>query len=101
MGNKRNEVIVQKWEESERGWNTRPNGFSLHLTDSDREAYIQEYWDRMPDWSPEEYSRPNGTSYNAYVDIGTFRRIKESKNGIRCFGDPPGSGGTDGWVLSE
>ena len=35
----KNEVVVQKWEESERGWGTRPDGFSLHLT----EAYIQAF----------------------------------------------------------
>lgn len=30
---KRHGVICQKWEESERGWGTRPNGYSLHLAD--------------------------------------------------------------------
>ncbi len=38
-----NAVVVQKWEETERGWGVRPDGFSLHLTDADRSAYIGEY----------------------------------------------------------
>lgn len=93
-----NEVIVQKWEESELGWGTRPDGFSLHLTDADREAYIEEYWARMPKSTPSEYSRPDGTPYKAVVDAKTFARVKASKNGIRDFDRPPESGGTNGWI---
>lgn len=93
------EVIVQKWEESERGWGTRPDGFSLHLTDADRQAFIKEYWDGMPDdLIPDDYSYPDGTPYKAKVDGKTFAEVKASKNGIRDYGCPPGSGGTDGWV---
>lgn len=101
MKNGKHEVIVQKWEESERGWGTRPDGFSLHLTDADRKSYIEEYWDRMPNSIPDEYSRPNGTPYKATVDAATFDRVKASKNGIRRLGRPPGSGGTDGWVSAR
>ncbi len=53
----------------------------------------------MPDGSaPDEYSRPSGTPYMAEVDATTFAKVKDSKNGIRCGGRLPGSGGTDGWV---
>lgn len=92
------EVVVQKWEESERGWGTRPDGYSLHLADADRKAFIKEYWDRMPDAAPDEYSRPDGTPYKAEVDAETYAKVKASKNGISRLGSPPGSGGTDGWV---
>lgn len=51
-------VVVQYWEESERGWGTRPDGISVHLTDNDRQLYIQNYWRKMPDSIPDEYSRP-------------------------------------------
>jgi hypothetical protein len=98
MENEKNEVIVQKWEESECGWGTRPDGFSLHLTDADRLAFIQAYWDKMPESAPETYSRPDGTAYKANVDAETFATVKASANGIRKRGQPPGSGGTDGWV---
>lgn len=94
----KNVVVVQKWEESERGWGTRPDGFSLHLNDADRQAFIKEYWDGMPPSAPDDYSRPDGTYYKAEVDDKTFTELKASKNGIRDYGHPPGSGGTDGWV---
>jgi len=58
----------------------------------------KEYWDRMPDSAPDEYSRPAGTPYKAEVDATTFKAVKTSKNGIRRRGDPSGSGGTDGQV---
>lgn len=95
------EVVVQKWEESECGWGQRPNGFSIHLTDADREDFIRDYWDRMPDKVPDEYSRPAGTPYMATVDTKTFTKVKKSKNGIRGYGQPPGSGGSDGWVTTR
>ena len=96
-----NKVIVQKWEESERGWGTRPDGFSLHLTESDRQKFVEEYWERQQAASPEppdEYSRTDGTPYEAEVDDDTYERVKKSKYGIRDIGDPPGHGGSDGWV---
>ena len=93
-------VIVQKWEESESGWGTRPDGYSLHLTEADRQAFVAEYWERQKALSPEvpdEYSRTDGTPYEAEVDAETFEAINASKNGIRRYDAPPGSGGTDGW----
>lgn len=90
-------VVCQKWEESERGWGTRPDGYSLHLTDADRKQFIQDYSDELPDEAPDEYSRPDGTAYLVDVDEKTYKNVKKSKNGLREFGKPPGSGGTDGW----
>ncbi len=97
MGNKSFNVVVQKWEESERGWGTRPDGYSLHLTEEDRIAFIKEYWAGMPDETQDEYSRPDGAPYTATVDAETFNKVKASKNGLGFNGSPPGSGGTDGW----
>jgi len=92
-------VIVQKWEESERGWGTRPDGYSLHLTDEDRRAFIKEYWGRMPDEAPDEYSRPDGTPYRWSADEATHAEVRASRNGVRRYRGPvPGSGGIDGWV---
>ena len=91
-------VVVQKWEESEAGFGTRPDGFSLHLSEADREAFIKDYWDSMPDETQPEYSRPDGTPYLADVDTKTYAQVQASKNGIRDFGTMPGSGGTNGWI---
>lgn len=91
-------VICQKWEESERGWGTRPDGYSLHLNDSDRRGFIEEYWASMPNSAPDEYSRPDGTPYEAEVEAAVYEEVEASKNGIRRLGNPPGHGGVDGWI---
>lgn len=97
MSEERHKVVVQKWEESERGWGQRPDGFSLHMTDTDREAYIKDYWARQPREVPDEYSRPEGTPYATEVDAETYAQVKASKYGIRDFGRAP-AGATDGWI---
>lgn len=99
QGGKMFRVLCQKWEESERGWGARPDGYSLHLNDADREQYIKEYWSGMPDEVPDEYSRPCGTAYWCEVDQKMHDEILKSTNGIREFRNSyPGSGGADGWV---
>jgi hypothetical protein len=99
MANARYPVTVQKWVECECGMGIRPDGYSLHLNDADRVAYIREYWQKMPsDPVPDEYSRPYGTPYTAEVDTEIFVEIGISKNGIGKNGNLPGSGGIDGFI---
>lgn len=94
-------ITVQKWKEKERGWGERPDGYSLHLNDADRLAYIAEYWQSMPDTVQDEYSLPDGTPYQALVDTETFIKIAQTKNGMIFIGNPPGSGGIDGFVYAR
>lgn len=77
-------VVRVNWTESERGWGERPDGYSFHLTKEDAEAYIKEYWDKMPKEVPDEYSKP-GEPLLSQVNAKTFRKIKKSKNGVRFF----------------
>lgn len=86
-------VVVQKWEESERGWGTRPDGYSIHPDEAARERFVKAYWDDMPDSAPDEYSRPCGTPYTAEVE-----GIEIEGDGKRFWDNSyPGSGGADGW----
>jgi len=79
------EVIYVSWEESERGWGVRPDGCSLHLTAEDSKEFVKGYWSRMPDYVPDEYSRPAGRPVKAYVSKTLYEMIKESENGIRLW----------------
>ena len=90
-------VVCQKWEESEQGWGTRPDGYSLHLTEEHRVEYIAEYWAGMPKKIPDEYSRPDGQPYLCEVSAAIYEEVKASKNGRAYTGSPPGSQGVDGW----
>jgi hypothetical protein len=78
-------VVVQDWEESERGWGVRPDGHSLHLTEADRTAYFKEYADGLPEEVPNEYSRLSGPPYIGDVDAKVYSEVKNSKNGIRIL----------------
>ncbi len=78
-------VIRQDWLESERGWGIRPDGYSLHLTEADRQAYIREYWDRMPDAVPDEYSAPNGDPKPVEIESELYEELKSRKNGLRRY----------------
>jgi len=75
------DVIYVSWEESERGWGTRPDGCSLHLTETDYRKFEKAYWAEMPNYIPDEYSRPGGNPERVSVSETLYEQIKESKNG--------------------
>lgn len=68
-------VVCQAWEESEAGFGTRPDGYSLHLNTVSRDAFVKAYWDKMPKTPPNSYARPCGNpkpidvSPNVYVKV--------------------------------
>lgn len=49
-----------EWEESERGWGTRPDGFSFHRSEEESEQFLKEFFAKQPKEVPDEYSRPLG-----------------------------------------
>lgn len=73
-------VVVQRWEESERGWGVRPDGYSIHPDIDALTQFQKEYWATMPDETPDEYSRISGYPYYAEVDVNF-----DGKSGIRYW----------------
>ena len=52
-------AFLLDWEESERGWGTRPDGASIHVSEEECAKYVKAYWERQPKGEvPDEYSRP-------------------------------------------
>lgn len=82
-------VIVQLWEESERGWGVRPDGYSLHLTEADRVLFVSTQRASLPDAVPDEYSRPIGMPYASVVDAETRAAVTVSDCGTRHSGTAP------------
>ena len=79
-------LFLQRWEESERGWGTRPDGISLHKSEQDCKDYIQEYWDSLPDETPDEYERPTGKVSEVDIqDAEIIDKVNETKNGLRVY----------------
>lgn len=81
-------VFCQQWEESERGWGVRPDGYSLHLTLADasdfRMHYLQhqrEYFESCGiDGVPDEYTRPCGDPYRAKVSEELYHKLLKEKS---------------------
>lgn len=71
-------VVAQDWEESERGWGTRPDGYTLHLTVDDRDAYVKAYYAKHNnlDEAPDCYTRTYGSP--KLIDVGpeTYAKLK-------------------------
>lgn len=91
LTNGKNVVFCQQWEESERDWGVRPDGYSLHLTIQDLEEFKSVYWSRMSEYIPDEYSRPCGQHYECFIDDNIYRDLIESKSkhGLRFFERSP------------
>ena len=80
-------AVAQNWEESERGWGVRPDGFSLHLSMEDCRRFREEYWAQQPkSFVPDEYSRERGEPLSVRVDEATFQALRaaheEGESGI-------------------
>lgn len=81
-----NTVYVLIWEESERGWGVRPDGYSFHRSVENAEAYVKEYVEALPTAIPDEYERlATPVIYTYEVDDEIYKSVAESKNGIRLY----------------
>jgi len=80
--------VFQPWLKSERDLGCRPDGASLHLTESDRIAYEKEYRANVPKGAaPDEYSLPDGPPRIVDINTGSelYKQLVASKNGIRLW----------------
>jgi hypothetical protein len=77
-----NKVILQIWEESERGWGTRPDGCSMHIDLKERENYIQTIYDsRKSETSiPDEYERIVGEGVEAFIEDELYNLVQKDKS---------------------
>lgn len=66
-----NKAFMMSWIESERGWGTRPDGVSLHVSAEAYQTFLDAHWGTMPDGAaPECYSRPDSmTGKVVEVDV--------------------------------
>ncbi len=78
-------MVIQNWEESERGWGVEEDGWSVHKTSADRDAFIAEYWESMPDATPSVYSRPSGSPRIFEVTEELAKEVDATKNGYRTY----------------
>ncbi len=93
MTTKTQTVFVQNWEESERGWGTRPDGFTVHVDGAQLAAYVRwhnQTYNNLPE-APDEYTRTSGEPIEVEVDSELFDRIKSATLVKRKDGTPKNS----------
>ncbi len=73
-------IVVQNWEERERGWGNRPDGFTAHINMGQRDAYVAWYnktYNNEPS-VPDEYTTVCGNPFEVDVSVALFNRITEA-----------------------
>lgn len=75
-----NKVILQLWEESERGFGTRSDGCSIHIDFENRNKYIKSIYDSRCDEVPHIYERVIGSELEAFIDDELFKNLKDKKS---------------------
>ena len=79
-----NKVVLQFWEESERGWGVRPDGCSIHLDSNERNNYIKSIYSDRGSEVPDEYERIVGDELVAFIEDVLFERLLKDKS-IRIY----------------
>lgn len=73
-------VFVVLWEESERGWGCRPDGYTLHINEQEAKKYIMKHDKSLPQtYVPDCYTRV-ATSYLAKVSKKIYDEVKKNKS---------------------
>ena len=72
-----NTVICQLWREYEKGWDSRPDGFSLHLNLEDWKKFVDGYNKvfNSEEEAPDEYSKTDGMPYIAVVNDNIYDQV--------------------------
>lgn len=88
-------IVIQMWLESERGWGTRPDGFSIHLSNTNCKKYCEEYWveekkrNAKSLYAPDEYSREDGEpkviEVQDFVHDALVKNHQKGKFGFRFY----------------
>lgn len=70
-------VYIQNWEESERGWGTRPDGFTIHPNKAACEQYIKDFYKKHNNlnYVPDEYTRTVGEPFEVQCTVAQYNRV--------------------------
>lgn len=84
MTKERQTVFVQNWTEHERGWGSRPDGFTIHIDRSQHGKYVADYYKRnhSSTTAPDEYTQADEGVIEIEVDKELFNRLKNATEQI-------------------
>lgn len=76
-----NKILLQFWEESERGWGVRPDGASLHINVESYRKYLNDIYDnRDTQEVPNEYDRVVGPVIETIVSDDIYNIVLSERN---------------------
>lgn len=73
-------VYMLQWDEFERGWGRRPDGFSFHSSPESCAAYLKDFYARRGDGpAPDEYDSPSSSSpVKMSASLGFVKWVEQS-----------------------
>jgi hypothetical protein len=83
------------WTEYERGWGQRPDGCSIHASESDAKEFLEEYWAKEPKTAPDEYSKQDSDTPTEIIIHASNKFYKHLMSNCRK------DGFTNGIFLSQ
>jgi hypothetical protein len=72
-------VVLQLWEESEKGWGVRPDGCSLHTDVIECQNHIKSIYNSRSKEVPSEYSRVCGKPLYVHVSDTLYNLVQKDK----------------------
>ena len=73
-------IYAVEWEESERGWGCRPDGYSLHSSLEKAQKYIHDHYSTHTGAVPDEYSRAVGSPHLVEVSPSLYLAVMQKGN---------------------
>jgi len=79
-----NRIVLQLWEESEKGWGVRPDGCSIHIDNISRDNYVNSIYKDRSDVVPDSYDRVIGDPIEAFIGDLLYKTL-EMESSIRLM----------------
>jgi hypothetical protein len=74
-------IVIDTWTEHERGWGSRPDGMSLHLSTADHKAFVDAFnkkHNNLPS-APDEYTTADNHPKVVDVPESLYKRLVDLK----------------------
>ncbi len=96
-------VYVETWTEYERGWGSRPDGFTLHIDRGSHHRFVSRYNQEHNNSAevPDEYSQADGNVRLVKVSEKLYQKVLSSGNGMWGKGNRPRIDANDRLVEEE
>lgn len=76
-------VFIQNWTEYERGWGSRPDGFTVHLSIADRDKYVKDFNKKFNNqkYAPDEYIAASDEPFSVDVTPILHKKLQTAIRG--------------------